>query len=270
MDLRDFGSTLARWWYLTLATLLLAIGAAVGLYAQTGPTYTASSTVLLLPPKAVLIQAQADKTNYAPNNPLLYLSTLTDARDVLVRHLSSNDVQDALAKQAPGAKVTAAGDATSGSPLIMVKSTGSSNEAALAGMKAVDQMVPGTLKTLQDQMTIGNIQRISSLQVTEDSKAEPSNKTQIEMAAVGFAGVSILGLALIALLDQLRNRRRQRADAVEPAVEPARTSPLGTTDSGASRATRKQGAGSQRRPDRADANGAEATRTTTDTTGQQA
>lgn len=208
MDLRDFGTTLARWWYLALATLLLAIGAGIGMYKAAGPTYTANSTVLLLPPKAVLVQAQEDKKNYAPNNPLLYLSSLTDARDVLVRHLSSTDVTDELAKKAPDATLTVTGDLTSGSPLILVKSEGPTEKAALDGMKAVDDMVPGTLKTLQDEMKIADLQRINSLEVTEDTKATPESKKQIMSGAVGFAGVTLLGLAAIAVLDQRRNRRQ--------------------------------------------------------------
>ena len=146
MDLRDFGSTLARWWYLTLATLLLATFAGVSLYRNTGPSYEADSTVLLLPPEAVLIQAREDERNYAPNNPLLYLSSLTDARDVLVRHLSSKDVTDALEKKAPNATISVEGDVTSGSPLILVKSEAPTETEALAGMKAVNDLVPSTLK----------------------------------------------------------------------------------------------------------------------------
>lgn len=207
MDLRDFGTTLARWWYLAIATLLLAIGAGIGMYKAAGPIYTANSTVLLLPPKAVLVQAQEDKKNYAPNNPLLYLSSLTDARDVLVRHLSSTDVTDELAKKAPDATLTVTGDLTSGSPLILVKSEGPTEKAALDGMKAVDDMVPGTLKSLQDEMKIADLQRINSLEVTEDTKATPESKKQIMSGAVGFAGVTLLGLATIAVLDQRRNRR---------------------------------------------------------------
>ena len=130
MDLRDFVSTLARWWHLTLITLLAAIGAGIGLFNATSPTYTANSTVLLMPPKAVLVQAQADKSQYAPNNPLLYLDTLTNSRDVLVRNLSSKDVQDFLEKQQPATTTTVSGDMTSNSPLIIVKSTGSSEAAA--------------------------------------------------------------------------------------------------------------------------------------------
>lgn len=211
MDLRDFGSTLARWWYLTLATVLLAIAAGVGAFMATGPTYEADSTVVLLPPKAVMIEAQADKTNYAPNNPLLYLDQLTDARDVLVRNLASNDVQDQLKKQAPGATVTVTTDATSNSPLMIMKSTANSEDAALKGIKSIDAMVPSSLKTYQDKMSIGSTQRITSMNVTEDTKATASHKTAIEMAVVGTVGVLVLGLALIALLDQLRNRRARKA-----------------------------------------------------------
>lgn len=213
MDLRDFGSTLARWWYLTLAVLLLAIGAGIGLYKAAGPTYTANSTVLLLPPKAVLIEAKADKRNYAPDNPLLYLASLTDARDVLVRHLSSSDVSDQIEAKAPGAKVEVKGDVTSGSPLILVTAEGGSEQEALAGIKAVDGMVPDALKTLQDGMQIQSLQRITSIRVTEDSKATPESKKQIMAGAVGFGGTALLGLALIALLDQLRGRRKQSAPA---------------------------------------------------------
>ncbi|SJN43961.1 hypothetical protein [Luteococcus japonicus] len=237
MDLRDFGTTLARWWYLALATLLLAIGAGLGMYKATGPTYTANSTVLLLPPQAVLIEAQADKKNYAPNNPLLYLSSLTDARDVLVRHLSSTDVTDELAKKAPDATLTVTGDLTSGSPLILVKSEGPTEKAALDGMKAVDDMVPGTLKSLQDEMKIADLQRINSLEVTEDTKATPESKKQIMSGAVGFAGVTLLGLATIALLDQRRNRRQRDG---EPAATARKGDDAGKAVEAGSTAVRSQ------------------------------
>lgn len=240
MDLRDFGSALARWWYISLATLLLATLGAVGLYRATGPTYEADSTVLLLPPEAVLVAAREDQRNYAPNNPLLYLSSLTDARDVLVRHLTSKDVLDELKDKAPGAKLTIAGDLTSGSPLILVKSEAATESAALAGTKAVNDLVPGTLKNLQDQMDIASLQRIDSLKITSDSKGTPNNKKQLTMAGVGFAGITVLGLVLIALLDQLRNRRKRRDGvnvarddrrelAPAPRQTTARTSTAGTT-----------------------------------------
>ncbi|MEL4357766.1 MULTISPECIES: hypothetical protein [unclassified Luteococcus] len=207
MDLRDFGTTLARWWYLALATLLLAIAAGVGMYKQVGPSYTANSSVLLLPPKAVLLDAQQDRRNYAPNNPLLYLASLGDARDVLVRHLSSTEVSKQLEAKAPGAKITVEGDATSGSPLILVESQGASAADALAGMKALDAMVPGTLKTLQDEMKIADLQRITSLNVTEDTEPEKDVKTQLLATVAGATVVGMLGLSLIALLDQRRTRR---------------------------------------------------------------
>ncbi|MEL4505649.1 hypothetical protein AAEX63_11440 [Luteococcus sp. H138] len=223
MDLRDFGTTLARWWYLALATLLLAIAAGVGLYKAVGPSYTANSSVLLLPPKAVLLEAQQDKRNYAPNNPLLYLASLSDARDVLVRHLSSTDVTKQLEAKAAGATVTVEGDATSGSPLILVESEGATEAEAVAGMKAIDAMVPGTLKTLQDEMKIADLQRITSINVTEDTEPEVDHKNQLLAAAVGFAGVSALGLAAIALLDQRRTRRQRAGATAVPArsAEPA-------------------------------------------------
>lgn len=224
MNLRDFGSTLARWWYLTLATVLLALGAAMGVYQTAGPTYTAQSTVLLLPPKAVLLAAAEDKKNYAPNNPLLYLGQLTDARDVMVRYLTSKDVTDALAKQVPSAKVTVATDVTSQSPLILITADGNDEATALAGMKAIDKMVPDSLKSFQDQMKIQDLQRITSLHVTEDTKGTAVHKKQIELAAVSFAGVTLLGLVAIALLDNLRRRRNGEAVAVtDGATEAPRT-----------------------------------------------
>ncbi|MGO4957026.1 hypothetical protein ACTQ49_07100 [Luteococcus sp. Sow4_B9] len=213
MDLRDFTSTLARWWYLSLATLLLAIGAGFGLYKSTGPSYTAESTVLLLPPKAVLLDAQRDKTNYAPDNPLLYLSSLTDARDVLIRNLDGADAAKELDTKAPGADLTVKGDITSGSPLILVTSDAATEEAALKGTKAVNEMVPAILAKMQDDIDIKPLQRINSITVTSDSEATPDNKNQIVMAIAGFGGTLALGLAAIALLDQARTRRQRKDES---------------------------------------------------------
>lgn len=218
MDLRDFGSTLARWWWLSIATLLAAIAAGAALYSSASPTYSANSTIVMMPPKAVLVQAQVDKSQYAPNNPLLYLDSLGNSRDVVVRNLSGKDVTDQLKKQFPGAQVTVAADATSNSPLILVKSTASDRQTALDSMKAVTTMVPTSLTQLQDRLGIQPLQRITSMTVTMDTDAAKSSKVPLEMGIVGFAGTSLLGLALIALLDQLRNRRRRRAAAREDVV----------------------------------------------------
>lgn len=208
MELRDLGRTLARWWYLTLITALVALGAAIGLYKSTGPTYQAQSTVVLLPPPAV-IEVAMKNPNGAPRNPLLYLASLTDSRDMLVRAMNGRDGVDAIEKAAPNATVTVAGDATSNSPLIVIKSDGSNEADALAGVKAVNDLIPKTLDEIQKQLKIEKPQLITSMKVTSDSRGTAQNKKALTLGIVGFGGTMLLGLALIALIDGLVRRRRE-------------------------------------------------------------
>ena len=92
MQLKDFAATLRRRWYLVLVSLLCTAAATFFIVTAVGPTYQAKSTVLMMPPGTST--QQADNVG----NPLLQLGSLAQARDVLIRVLTSQATSDVLCK----------------------------------------------------------------------------------------------------------------------------------------------------------------------------
>lgn len=227
MDLHEIGGAMMRRWYLSLLAVVAATVVAFLVSAQVGPAYVATSTLVPMPPKSVIIAAKLDKA-YAPNNPLLYLSTLTNARDVLVSSLGGSQIQTTIAREAAGASVSAAADIVSGSPMINVTSQGATPDIALGGLRAMDRVAGSTLRSVQDQLNVEPDNRVSLLTLVEDHHATVKRKKQIEYTVIAFAVCLLLFLLIIAAVDgQGRKRRRVRRARRRPTTSPPKEA---TTD----------------------------------------
>lgn len=218
MDLHEIGGAMMRRWYLSVVAVVAATVIAFLVSAHVGPAYVAKSTLVPMPPKSVIVAAKQDKA-YAPNNPLLYLATLTNARDVLVSSLGGSQIQTQVARQAPGATVSAAADIVSGSPMINVSSQGATPDIALGGLRAMDRVAGSTLSSVQDQLKVQPENRVSLLTLVEDNHPTTKRKKQIEYTVIAFAVCLLLFLLIIAAVDgQGRNRRRNRKGRRERAT----------------------------------------------------
>jgi hypothetical protein len=210
VELKHIRRTLLRRWYLTVTALLMAALAGFGAFSAVGPTYSAGSTVVLIPPQ-VLIERQQASGSYAPANPLLYLGGLTDARDVVLRNLASKEVLDRIDAQAPGVTFTATNDALSSGPLVVIEVEASTAADALKGMTLISKEVPVVLADFQKGLGVADNARITSTVVTSDTAATAIRKKQIQSTGFSVAGVLVVLLLLIAFVDGVVTNRSGQA-----------------------------------------------------------
>ncbi len=207
MDLRVFASTLLRRWYLTLTVLLLALGAGGALIRLVGPTYSATSSVVLIPPKAV--DQAVSNSQSAPTNPLLYLGSLTQSRDLLLTSLRSQRVSDGITDRLPKTTYEAVADPLASGPIIVLTVEAPSGAEAIAAMELVTRTAGTELVRLQQSLGITEQNQIGSFRLASDIEPEAVHKKQVQIGVVGAAGVALVGLLLIALGDGLRARRER-------------------------------------------------------------
>lgn len=242
MELNTFFRVLARRYYLVVLALLIAGGLANFAVQQVGPTYHAEGSVLLLPP-ATTIQDNAD--NDTQGNPYLLLGGLTQARDIVIRDLTSKSTADEFGRRHPGATYKALPDPTGA--LVALEVEADSATGAVDGLSDLIAEVPTTLVDLQSSLDLKASAYITSMQVTADSRPDVSRKAQIRtLVAVGGA-VTVALLLLIGLLDGLLLARRERSSREQAAGIEAALPPVSASD-GPAPADAGQGAPAQTRP----------------------
>lgn len=201
MVLRDVASALRRRWYLTVVGLLATAGLCLVTMRLVPPTYEATASVVLLPPASSVA---------AGGNPYLQLGGLEQVADVTARALSSQDAVARVAGMAPDGTYEVIRDLTTSGPILLVTVEGKTSRATLATLKAVTDMVPPTLKSLQSSLSIATPSQIISSVLTSDKYPESVKKSTIR-ALIVAAGVGLVGTAaVVALTDSWLLRRRYR------------------------------------------------------------
>lgn len=220
MELADLFGALRRWWYLAVVVLLLAVGAGVGLSKVRGPSYVAVTSMVLVPPQST-VSGAATASAYAPSNPLLYLGSLSQSRDIILEALNSSEVADRLADRFPTADMAATPAVASSGPIVVLTVTARSSDEALAAMTYAGQQVPVVLDEIQNRLKVDAKSRVTAFALTADTKAAASHKSQLQLSILGGVGVAVVGLFLIAVWDHLirtRSRNRTAAEPGSPAV----------------------------------------------------
>ncbi|WP_141014141.1 Wzz/FepE/Etk N-terminal domain-containing protein [Nocardioides sambongensis] len=207
-----------RRWF-ALAAIVLTVAGAVALGLRASPSYSYSSTVLLLPPELSRVQ-EPDTVDYTKGNPLFYLGSLTQSRDILINGLSARDIQSDLAKAYPTTAFAIEPDILSSTPVVVITATSSSDAEASAAAAQLTAMVPTELAQLQAGLGVEEDAQITSHDVLEDTTPEVSHKGQIRQALVGGAGLALLLMLAIGAIDGLlRARAARRSNADAPATE---------------------------------------------------
>lgn len=204
MELREFVGALARRWYLTLVAVAACLLAGTAVFRVVAPSYTAEGTTVLLPPMTQVVGLSPK----GAANPLLYLSDLTQTRDVLIQRLGSDTVRNAVSQ--PGMTYTVSPDVNSSGPVIVVSAQAPSPDAAKAAVEGIQRMVPQLLSGLQADLGIDTRSRIESFALTQDQQAVLSHKPQIRLAVlavVAVAGICFLGIGLLDGVLLVRRRR---------------------------------------------------------------
>lgn len=219
MLLRDLAASSLRRWYLLLAGLILTVAGGYLVLGAVTPTYTATASMVLIPPRDVVVTG---------HNPYLYLGGLDQAVGVLQVKLNSPEVAKPLESRYRDSQLEVAKDNTAAGPIIEISSTAGSPPDALGLLNDVMDAVPGDLTALQQKLSVPPSSRISVMVLSSDHKATPSHKRQIRfLVVIGAGGIGATVLAAGALDRLLVTRRLRRAVTV---VGETDTKPDATTD----------------------------------------
>ncbi len=204
MKLGALRTSLLRRWYLTMAGLIAAGALTVLTASFVTPTYTASASVVLLPPASSLEDG---------GNPYLSLGGLSQTVDVVTRALTSDATRKEIAAAVPDGSYEAAPDWSTSGPILTLDATGPTQQATMDTLEAVLAQVPTTLSTLQDQLGVANNAQITSTPLAVDEEPEAVQQTRMR-ATVAAGALALIGAAmLIGAIDGLLLRRKARKEA---------------------------------------------------------
>ncbi|SEB56585.1 hypothetical protein SAMN04489844_0543 [Nocardioides exalbidus] len=217
MELHVFWRTLRRRWYLTLVVLALTVGATAYAVRTVGPTYKAEGSALVFPPASSTRSEGETKT---VGNPYLELAGVSQARDVVIRSLTSRNVSTDWEEQFPGMTYEVTPDFTNSAPIILFVVEGGTATGAAAALDDLMGRVPSILVDLQDGLGLPQDGFVTARKLTQDSRPAVVHKDQIRAALLVAAMTAGLGLLLLALADSLLNLRvRRRSERSERSDE---------------------------------------------------
>lgn len=212
MNLADTLRGLWRRWYIVIPGLILTVLVAVGAWQAVKPDYQRTATQLLLPGTTSIPEA---------GNPYLYLGGLSQAADVLVTAMSSEQEIDSLVQGYPGAQIVIVRDPLTSGPQILITVTARSDAEAGAILDTTVAQASETLDSLQDVdgITAGN--RIGIKSITVDTQSTLIQKTRALAVAGAALGMLLITLLVAGLVEGLSTRRRRRT-AADPEVPDVR------------------------------------------------
>lgn len=208
MNTADILRGLWRRWYITIPGILLSIALAFMMWSTVDPSYQRSARQLLLPGTTSIPEG---------GNPYLYIGGLSQAADVVVLALGSNNVLDTIAEEHPEVAVEISRDTSTSSPVIVITVTAADDSEGEAVLGTLVDETADILADLQDQESIASDNRITVHTVTVDGQSVLEQKDRMTTtAAAGAIGV-VLTLVLAAAVDGLIiSRRRRRSRSVKP------------------------------------------------------
>jgi len=193
--------SLWRRWYIVVPGVLLAAGLAVGAWFAVPPGYERTASQLLLP-GTQSIPSEA--------NPFLYLGGLSNAADVVVRAVGSDNVISAVQKEYPDAEVEVTRDVTNSGPFILITVTASSDADAESVLDLMLAETAQVLSDLQNDERITAENRITVVPIAVDTESVLQQRERL--IAVAAVAVVVLALTLLVagLVDGLVIQRRRR------------------------------------------------------------
>ena len=205
MEMRVVWRSLRRRWYLVLALAVLTLGATFLVAQRVGETYEATGTVLVFPPS----QTEGPTGEMSEENPYLSLGGVGQARDVVVRALTSKQVGDAFGADYPvGTTYEIVPDYTNSAPIILFTVEAATPEVATEALSSLIDRVPVELEKLQSGLDLPAAQRVTSVVLTRDESPAATKKAMIRASLMTMAALGGMGLLLIALVDGWLTGRR--------------------------------------------------------------
>lgn len=228
MRIGDLFGAIRRLWILSLLLAVL-VGAAVFMVMRsTPPTYEYSASMLLLPPDIKRAELEGEQ-GYTRANPLFYLGSLTQTRDILIGAMSAKDVREAIEEKYPDTTYTTSDDALSSGPVLVLDVQSTDERQGSEALDSLAAAVPDELRKLQKGVGVKKDAMIQAHALTRDETPTVSQTARVRQGIMAGAALTVVGLFLIGLLDALRAQRRARAaraaaaagDTAPAAAEPA-------------------------------------------------
>jgi hypothetical protein len=203
-----------RRWYVVLVGLMLTVPASYLAAQHVAPTYTMTARVVVLVPA---------KTVGTGGNPYLALGGLDAAVDVVAAGLSSDTIQEELARTGATSDVVTR-DAATAAPILLMTVVGPTEETARAGVGVLVDEVAPTLASIQQSAGVTPDQRLRSEVLTTSQHAVVSYKPLIRAAIMVLLAGGAFTLLITALIDSRLRRRKAYRDLLEPRDGPLRVS----------------------------------------------
>ncbi|AZZ42248.1 hypothetical protein C0Z11_08060 [Acidipropionibacterium jensenii] len=215
---------LLRRWYILVVGLVVAIAVAAGVWSAVPPTYTRTSTQILLPGSGMIPSG---------SNPYLFVGGLAPAADIIVRGLGSKNVIEEVVQGRAGTTVQVARDQTTSGPVILITVESTSDRDAAAVLSAMNQRTASLLDSLQAEESIPERRRISVVAVSVDKRGTAEQKQRLMMTGASGAAVLALSVLVASFVDGavLRRRRARRAAQSDEAPASDETTSDEPTDS---------------------------------------
>ncbi|TQJ30604.1 hypothetical protein [Microbacterium sp. SLBN-146] len=213
---------LLRRWYIVVPGILLAAGAAFGAWQVVSPGYERSATQLLLPGAESLPENA---------NPFLFLGGLSNAADVLVRAVSSENVMNAALDGYTGVDVEVSRDGSTAGPVVLITVTAETDADAEAVLGTLVDETVVQLEQMQERENVQTVNRITVVPITVDDQSTLQQRDRLVAAAAAGVGVLALSIVLAALLDGLTLQRRRRASQATSAESDV-DEPVASSDGG--------------------------------------
>jgi hypothetical protein len=218
MEFTAVASALLRRWYVVLVGLALTAGLVYVAQGAVPPTYTATGSVLLLPPGASVADG---------SNPLLQLGGLEQPASLVVAYLAGDDARQAFAEQHPEATYDIVLDPLSRGPLILITMEDPDQDDVMSALNTVLATLPDALSRLQDQVAAPADSRVTSMPLSVDTQPTTDRGDTLR-ALIAAAGAGlVLTLVGAVAIDSLAVRRRERRAAAAAAAgsEPSAETP---------------------------------------------
>jgi hypothetical protein len=204
MSVSGLPHTLFKRWYLALVGLVVTIGLVAAAAIAVPVSYEAKANLVLIPP-----------ANSASNgdNPLLGLTGLQSAADVLARAMSDPVEVNKLKQQGVTGKYTVARDLTTDGPVLVVTVDGDDSGGVLRELKLILADMPTILSQVQQSASVAKSDQIRLLTLNTADKPTSDRKSQLRAVIVAV----VLGLVLTMLIVNVGDRlaRRRRPSGVE-------------------------------------------------------
>jgi hypothetical protein len=205
VSLTEFARLIARWKWVGVPGLVLALAAGATLFSVSSPEYTRTGNYLLLSPV---------ETADGPSNPFLNLGNgVAMTASVLAARVSDAETALTLTERAPDLQYSVLVNASLGAPVLEVTVTDPDPAVVDQTFGALGELLTTELEGMQRDTGAPDVSWVTIRQLTDQPDPTVGYGTPLRNATAGTVGVGLLVMLLVALLERRRRTRAVRTQA---------------------------------------------------------